>query len=146
MIATVATWIFDTLTGDAALMDMLGEFPLRSVREASYAGVAERSQAFPCVVYGLQSGGALTEENDRCGFPTATRVLFQVKAVVRGEGIIAAEPFYARFNALLTGATATPTGYRFDVTREQVLSYTEVNGSDRYRHHGGVWAFTVREE
>lgn len=138
MIGAVETWLFQTLTNDAALMLLLNAPPEKCVR----AGTPDRGQQFPVVEYNLQAPGA--DDSSRCGGVELSRLTYQVKVIGRGVGAVALQPFWDRLDALLTGAADGGGGFRWNVIRETPIRYTEVSGSDRYTHYGGLWAFEIR--
>lgn len=131
----VDQWLYETLSGDAALGSAVGT--------RVYADVAPQGAAFPYLVFSYQGG------SDKRGVGTAryfVEALYLVKAVRQGESYQPLQTVMDRVDALLQGSSGgTATGGTvYASVREQSVRFPEVTEGRQYRHLGGVYRITVQ--
>lgn len=132
----IEAWIYNRLSTDATLTTAVGDH--------IYSYVAPATAATPYVVFNAQSPGL-----DVMGVGTARVMLnslYQVKVVVQDASFNGATAAANRIDALLHGATGTPTGGQvLGCVREGPLAYAEVSDGIEYRHLGGLYRIWVQE-
>ena len=134
-----AEFIYKTLSGDAALADIIGD--------RLYPDIAPLGTAHPYSTYAFQSPGV---DAVSVGLVRATSSpKFHVKTVTDGNSYSPISPASDRTDALLHGArvpwpsAAAPT-VMLTCTRESELRYSEFTNNIRYNHLGALYAFTAQ--
>lgn len=127
-------WLFETLTGDAALTAAVGS--------RVYSDLAPDKAAMPYVVFSMQ-----TADRDVQGIGTErflVQPVYLVKAVGAGVSYEPLEAIADRIDAVLQGGAGSVTGGLIHACiREQMVRYPEVDAGQQFRHLGGlyrIWA------
>lgn len=123
---TVERWLYQVLTGDTELTNLVGD--------RIYSTIAPLDAAFPYVVYQTQAG------SDVQGVGTArimSDLSMVVKGVDQGQSFVNLEAIANRIDAVLHGAQGS--GGVLGCVRVQPLAYVEIVDSIQYRHLGGIY-------
>jgi hypothetical protein len=126
-------WLYETLTGDSQLQQLVGD--------RVYRFVAPPRAEMPYIVFQFQAG----RDVEVVG---ATRILSQIVCVVRVVGLATAyatlKTIADRVDAVLQAASGEAgDGYVYACTREAPLDFPEADGMQLYQHVGGQYRLLV---
>lgn len=125
----IEPWLYATLSGDAALAEMVGGRVVGALTPDELAS--------PYVTF------ALSSPRDVMGVGTArlmVEALYIVKAVAQTTSQDDVAPIAGRIEALLHGRSASvATGHVLAVSRRNVISYPEVSRGIPFLHAGGLY-------
>jgi hypothetical protein len=131
--ARVDRWLYELLSGDQELQSLVGD--------RVYGYLAPPGAQFPFVVFTHQGG------HDVLGVGPArvmAHLLYQVKAVGKGNSFAPLQPIADRVDALLQGASGSVVdGYVLICVREHPFAFVEVDNGVEYRHIGGLWRILI---
>lgn len=124
------TWIYATLSGDAALAALVGD--------RISGTLAESLPQTPYVTFLLTSSRDVTTFD---GTVIAADCIYEVKAVGQGASWYDVTPIAKRVHELihLGRDTATTASGSLTSVRERVIQYAEVDEGVQYRHLGGLY-------
>lgn len=132
---TVARWVYETLSTDTALQDLLGgaDAPNR-IKEGTYTGGAPVWVVYTILPPVDVKGVGMVQ--------IASTVQFQVKAVGVGSSYVPLIPVYQRVHTLLEARLAqepAPGGIVLTSERVSGIMYPERTNGIEYRHLGGLY-------
>lgn len=134
----VERWLFDTLTGDAALA--------AAAKNGIHPDVDRGTNPDAiAVIFSLQSPGA--DDNSLCATRTESTPLYLVRARKRTRRAAELETSAKRIDALLHGAEdaigEAPDTYRLYVERESPFRFSFSENGVEYHQLGGLYRFRV---
>lgn len=133
-IVLVDKWLAGLLGNDVALAEMV------NARIFSY--LAPAGTIFPFVLYAYQGSSDVIAVG---GYRILNSGVYQVKGVVKGDSMVAAEAIANRIDMLLTRATGTVVGgIVLACVRERPIAYPEISDGLRYNHLGGLYRIQVQ--
>ena len=136
-LSAIDQWIYQTLTGDATLMALIG-----GVHEHP----APQTMPFPIITYQDQ-GDFLDVPNTNAVQPirVVSRGTYLVRVIGKEVPTSALRPIAARIDQLLEGKHgATALGTIAGCSRVRPYKFQEFTDGINYRHLGGMYRITVR--
>lgn len=137
--STVAEeWLYETLAGDAAVMESIGNDAGRIVSYVAPEGTPE-----PFIVFQPEPQSE-PDANTMNGYRIMASWLYIVKAVARGTSVQVVKPVADALDAALHGKSgAVQGGQVLKCVREQGVSYVEYDRGVSYYHLGGLYRIYV---
>lgn len=132
--AKVEQWLYSMLTSDQELTDLVGD--------KVFAYVAPEDVDCPFVVYNLISA---LDYRTLGPYRYMVNLLYQVKCIDKGFGLVRAHQIADRIDEVLEGANGTVDSIQIATCyRDGSVAYTEVDDKNNvYRHVGGMYRIVV---
>lgn len=128
-IPRIEQWLYDRLSGDAALNNAVGG--------RIYAYLIPPEAALPAIVFSYQRGSDVSTQNGRRVLLDA---VYLVKVVGEGWSSAPLQTIVDRIDAVLGMASGVGAdGVRIECRRLNPIAYVEYSDGRLYRHLGGLW-------